>query len=202
MKRIALVASLLVINAFSDGNVNVSSNEAIQLNHDLIKILFKENELLRADVANLKNMINESTKRNELVITESKKTANIKILEDKNEFFVAVETLNVRAEPRISATVKKKYSIGTRFNCTPLDNEWCKISQNEYVWVKGFEKINKKTITLKKDTALRTKPTISINTYAGKIEKGSVIESLGTVQNKWYLLNNGLFITSDSAFSY
>lgn len=202
MKRIALVASLLVVNAFSDGNVNVSSNEAIQLNHNLIKILFKENELLRADIEYLKKLNNTNVKKNFEVIHEEKIDSLFKKIEDNNEFYVSVDVLNVRQEANINSRIQKRYNIGTRFTCIPLNNEWCKISEDEFVWVNGFEKISKKTLTLKKDTVLRTKPTISINTYAGKIEKGSVIESFGIVQNKWYLLNNGLFITSDSAFSY
>lgn len=196
MKRIILLIILLVSHCFSDEFLKVDLERAVQINHELIKVMFNENSKIKDELKRLEGIIKDKES------TQKMKSHSLET-EHSNVYYVTEEAVFIRENPNSKANAVGKLLVGSKIECLSNDAKgWCKKAEKEFVWKGGLVKSSKKTLQLVKDTPLRTKPVISIDTYAGTIEKGSIIESLGLVQKKWYLLNNGLFITSDSAFSY
>ncbi|WP_418181226.1 hypothetical protein ACNSOL_12015 (plasmid) [Aliarcobacter lanthieri] len=198
LKRIIL--SLIISSSLLFSNsetVIVNINEAVMVNHNLIKDLYKRIDLLEKEVLSLKN-------NNLSIGNEPKKTiimnSNNSILKSDNEdlnkegYFVSVDGLNVRTSSKVKkSNIIGRLKFGDIIICKNFKAKWCITNNGNFVWANGLKKIDRKIAIVTNTTELQNYKTLGKTKEIGKLNKGEVVDKIGNIED-WAILDNTLLI--------
>lgn len=190
-----LGAILLNANEISDydnkGAVDINIEEAVTANHKLIKILFEQNNKMNEEIKNLRKEV-EDLKRQKTNFESNKQLPN----EFYIKKFVFTDGVNIRTSPKSSAEVVGVLGSGEIVNCSTMIKGWCKNEDNNYIWDGYLSRVNNLNLLVTKDVF--AKRGININSPTTLIERGTKVNAIGLVKDK-YFLDNGLVIDKQFA---
>ena len=185
-----VLASIIAVSsiAANEDTVSVQVQEAVTINHSLIKDLYKKIEALEKKV--------EILSENRTVSKNDKKIEN-QTLAGK-EYFVSINGLNIRTSPNINKNnlIGKLYQ-GEQVTCIEIKNEWCKTIDNNYVWSNGLVKANKKLAVVTKTSNLHKGENTGIVETKKILNKGEVVDEFGKTK-KWTVLDGSYLIDSNN----
>ncbi len=175
---------------------NISSSVLAQMSAgDQANVLSGEGNWLKVDFRGVKGYVSKQY----ISMKEQASTKQTPTKSDVSSFEIAVDALNVRKQPSLSASIQKTVKKGEIFPVKSIEGNWVEIqiSDNKNGWVYAFhghlsnkqvEKTTKpkaETITILTDgTNLRTGPSTA-TAVASRVNAGTQF-SVISKQGKWY----------------